>query len=58
MPNTPLADSKVVLDWYYFKSLLLKTREPVTSNPDREFKWKVQRMVDSAKAVLKELKQE
>lgn len=58
MPNTPLEDSKVIIDWHYYEKLLLKTKEPTTTNPDREFKWKVQRLVDSAKAVLKELKQE
>ena len=53
----PLENSVVILSWHFFERLLVKSQQPQTTNPDREFKWKVQRMVDSAKAVLKELNQ-
>jgi len=55
MPHTPLEDSHVIIDWHYFETLLKKTREPTTLNPDRAFKWKVDRLRQDCKAILKEL---
>ena len=55
-PQTPLEASMVFITWDYFKRLLLKSKEPPKINePSRELKWKLQRLVDNAKNVIKEL---
>lgn len=45
-----------VIDFWQLLKLFKKDSEPRVKEPDRQFRWKVQRLVDSAKAVLKELK--
>lgn len=52
-PATMPENSMVMLPWWYFEDLLKKSQEPKTANPDGEFKRKVERLVVSAKAVLK-----
>ena len=55
-PQTPLEASMVFITWDYFKRLLLKSKEPSKINePSKELKWRLQRLVESAKSVLKEL---
>jgi hypothetical protein len=54
-PQIPLEDSVVIIDWHYFESLLLKTQQPKTVNPDRALAWKVKSLIQSAKQLLKEL---
>ncbi|HDY68415.1 MAG TPA: hypothetical protein ENH85_11565 [Candidatus Scalindua sp.] len=49
-------DVYAVIDFWEFLKLLKKDKEPLIKEPDREFKWKLQRLIDSAKAVLKEVK--
>lgn len=46
-----------VIDFWQFLKLLKKDSAPRIKEPDRQFKWKVQRLIDSAKAVLKDLKE-
>ena len=57
-PGSPEANPEIyaVIDFWQFLILLKKDSEPRIKEPDREMKWKVQRLIDSAKAVLKELK--
>jgi len=56
-PQTPLEASMVFITWSYFKKLLLKSKEPPKINePSRELKWRLQRLIDDAKSVIKELK--
>ena len=38
-----------------FLALLKKNQEPKTKAPDKELKWKIQRLVDAGKSVIKEL---
>jgi len=58
-PRTTEANPKIyaVIDFWELLKLFKKDSEPRIKEPDRELRWKVQRLVDSAKAVLKELKQ-
>lgn len=46
----------VVIDFWEWLELLKKNDEPRIKEPDREMKWKLQRMIDSARAVIRELK--
>lgn len=55
-PQVPLEASMVFISWDYFKKLLLKSKEPANiKEPSRELKWRLQRLVESAKSVIKEL---
>lgn len=45
-----------VIDFWQFLKLLKKDSEPRIKEPDRQMRWKLQRLIDSAKEVLKELK--
>ena len=55
MPQTPLEDSKVIIDWHYFESLLTQARQPTTINPDREFYYKLENLRRAVKSLEKEL---
>ena len=57
MPNTPLEDSKVVIDWHYFETLLLKIKNstPAYQNPDRTAGWALRNLQAAIKKVEKEL---
>jgi len=57
-PATPEDNPEIyaTIDFYQFLKLLKKDSEPRIKEPDREIKWKIQRLVESAKAVLRELK--
>ena len=53
-PQTPLESSMVFISWEYYKTLLLKSKEPKQINePSRELKWRLQRLVEAAKSVIK-----
>lgn len=56
-PWTPLEASFVFITWDYFKKLLTKSKEygNIKEGTPRELKWRVQRLVDAAKSVIKEL---
>jgi hypothetical protein len=56
-PATPEANPEVyaVIDFYEFLKLLKKDKEPIIKEQDREIKWKLQRLIESAKAVIKDL---
>ena len=58
-PQTPEENSEIyaVIDFWQFLTLLKKESEPRVKKPDREMRWKLQRLVESAKAVLKEFKE-
>ncbi len=43
------------IDFWQFLELLKKNSEPKIKEPDREFKWQVQRLVDAARAVIKQI---
>ena len=45
----------VILDAYNFADLLKRAEEPKLKEMDRKMKWKIQRLIQSAKVVLKEL---
>ena len=57
-PATPETNPEVyaIIDFYQFLKLLKKDQEPRIKKQDKEIKWKIQRLVESAKAVLRELK--
>ncbi len=57
MPNSPLADSKVVIDWHYFEELLLKVKNstPAYQNPDRSADYALRNLSQAIKKVQKEL---
>lgn len=57
MPNTPLENSKVVLDWHYFESLLVKIKDgtPAYQNPDRSADYALRNLSQAIKKVQKEL---
>jgi len=50
-------DIYAVIDFWEFLKLMKKDQAPRIKQPDREMRWKIQRLIDSAKAVLKELKE-
>ena len=58
-PGSPEVNPEiyVVIDFYKWLELLKKESEPRIKEPDRQMRWKLQRLIDSAKAVVKELKQ-
>jgi hypothetical protein len=58
MPNTSLEDSKVVLDWFFFESLLIayKGYKPPTDNP--KLKWPLIRLKQAVAEVMKNLPDE
>ena len=43
----------VTIDLHEWLELLKKNREPITKEPDKEAKWKIQRLVQDAKEVIK-----
>ena len=47
----------IVMDFWEWLTLLKKNQEPKIKMPDREVAWKVRKLVQTAKAVLKELEQ-
>lgn len=57
-PRSPEANPKIyaVIDFWQFLKLMKKDSEPRIKEPDKEIRWKVQRLIDAAKALLKELK--
>ena len=56
-PNSPeeRPEVYVTLDFYQFLKLLKKNEEPRIKEPDRELRWKLQRLIDAAKSALKEI---
>ena len=44
-----------VIDLWELLSLLKRSREPKVKQPDRELKWKIRKLIQSAKEVLKNL---
>lgn len=55
MPQTPLEETKVIINWDWFEELLKKSKEPAMVSLDRELKWKLQKGVDILKSIIKEL---
>jgi len=57
-PSSPEANPEIyaVIDFWQFLKLMKKDSEPRIKEPDRQMRWKLKRLIDSAKAVLKELK--
>ena len=53
IPNTP--HLRADIDLCYFAELLKRAEEPKVKEPDRQLKWKIQRLVDAGKLVIKEL---
>ena len=56
-PGTPLDKSVAIININDFIELLQRFKDPVIKEPDRAMKWKLQRFIQSAKEVLKELNQ-
>lgn len=56
--RTPEASPDVytVIDFWQFLELCKRAKEPKIKNPDRETIWKLERLIQAAKAVLKDLK--
>lgn len=54
-PRQPLTESVIVMRWADFKDLLVKTKTPAMINPDRTTAYKLQRLIQAAKDLLKEL---
>lgn len=55
-PQTPMEASMVFISWEYYKRLLIKSKEPPKINePSRELKWRLRRLVEYTKSVIKEL---
>jgi hypothetical protein len=52
----PLESAKVVVYFDTFLDLCKKAEEPKMKDPDRETTWKLERLIQAAKAVLKDLK--
>ena len=48
-------DCYTIIDMWEFLKLLKKSGEPLIKESDRDMRYKIQRLVQSAKAVLKEL---
>lgn len=48
-------DVVVVMDLWQFLELLKKDSEPRIKEPDRDFKWKLQRLINYSKDLFKEL---
>jgi hypothetical protein len=55
-PNKPLDDSKVFINWNYYEKLLLKAKEPKSTKPTRDFRWRLENLKSAIQKVLKELK--
>lgn len=57
-PDSSQANPEIRIDisLEFFIDILQRYKEPVMKELDQNMKWKLQRMIDSAKAVLKELK--
>ena len=43
----------IVIDAYEWAELIKRNKEPISKAPDREMKWKIQRLVEAAKQVMK-----
>lgn len=56
MPHTPLEDSQVIISWQYFEALLVKSKQPASLAPDRDLRWKLERLKQAANAVISEIK--
>lgn len=56
-PESPDANPEmfIAIDFFQFLDLLKRYSEPRIKKPDREIKWKIQRLIDAGKAVIKEL---
>jgi len=56
-PRTPEAspDCYVVIDFWEWLELLKRNKEPKIKKADKEMSWKLKRLIQSAKQVLKEL---
>jgi Holliday junction resolvase len=56
-PRTPEHNSEdyVVIDFHQFIELLKRYREPLTKEPDRTLKYKLERLRQSAQEVIKEI---
>ena len=56
-PESPQNNPELfaVMDFFEVLELLKKNSEPRIKTPDKELKWKIQRLVDAGKSVLKEL---
>jgi Holliday junction resolvase len=56
-PRTPESNPDVyaVIDFWQFLDLLKREKEPIIKEPDKEMKWMLQRLVDSAKQIIKRL---
>ena len=56
-PESPQNNPELfaVIDFYELLGLLKKSNEPIIKEPDRDAKYKIQRAVDSLRAVLKVL---
>lgn len=54
-PNVPLEKSSVTITLDYFLELILKNQEPKIKQMDRELRWKLQKLIDVTKSVIKEL---
>ena len=56
LPQTPLEDSKVIIDWWWFEELLAKSKEPPKiSEPSRNLKYKLELLRKVDNEVIKEL---
>jgi len=54
-PQTPLDDSLVMIEWSHFEELLLKSKQPRTENPDRDFRYKLERLKQLCGDLIKRL---
>lgn len=56
-PRTPEDNPSVyaIVDFWEFLKLLKKDKEPLVKEPDRNMKWKLQRLVQTAKEIIKDL---
>lgn len=54
-PQKPLDESMIVINCHDFLEIIKKAKEPVLVNPDKTTQYKLQRLIQSAREVLKEL---
>ena len=56
-PESPQDDPamRIDIDIRYFLDLLKRSQEPKIKTPDRELKWEIKKLIQSAKQVIKKL---
>lgn len=59
LPQTPLEDSKAIVDFWWLEELLKKTKKPPKiseiSEPSKELKWRLAKFKQNCQKIIKEL---